>query len=62
MLPDLCVYRMDPDSVKSTLQNLAFGNVLAAAARDYKKVLPSFSFLFFFLIFINSFSFDLLGF
>ncbi|KAL8147719.1 thioredoxin domain-containing protein PLP3B-like isoform X1 [Apium graveolens] len=28
---------MDPDSVKSTLQNLAFGNVLAAAARDYKK-------------------------
>ncbi|GER27990.1 thioredoxin domain-containing protein [Striga asiatica] len=28
---------MDPDSVKSTLSNLAFGNVLAAAARDYKK-------------------------
>ncbi|KAL7144196.1 hypothetical protein ABFS83_08G242800 [Erythranthe nasuta] len=30
---------MDPDSVKSTLSNLAFGNVLAAAARDYKKEL-----------------------
>ena len=29
---------MDPDAVKSTLSNLAFGNVLAAAARDYKKV------------------------
>ncbi|KAG9135803.1 hypothetical protein Leryth_002524 [Lithospermum erythrorhizon] len=28
---------MDPDSVKSTLSTLAFGNVLAAAARDYKK-------------------------
>ncbi|CAA0834009.1 Thioredoxin domain-containing protein PLP3B [Striga hermonthica] len=28
---------MDPDSVKSTLSNLAFGNVLAAAARDYQK-------------------------
>jgi hypothetical protein len=28
---------MDPDTVKSTLSNLAFGNVLAAAARDYKK-------------------------
>ncbi|XVF62097.1 hypothetical protein PTKIN_Ptkin08bG0190100 [Pterospermum kingtungense] len=28
---------MDPDSVKSTLSNLAFGNVMAAAARDYKK-------------------------
>ncbi|KAG2257746.1 hypothetical protein Bca52824_077040 [Brassica carinata] len=28
---------MDPDAVKSTLSNLAFGNVLAAAARDYKK-------------------------
>ncbi|KAF4387016.1 hypothetical protein G4B88_024588 [Cannabis sativa] len=28
---------MDPDSVKSTLQNLAFGNVMAAAARDYQK-------------------------
>uniref|UniRef100_A0A453QXN9 Uncharacterized protein n=1 Tax=Aegilops tauschii subsp. strangulata TaxID=200361 RepID=A0A453QXN9_AEGTS len=29
---------MDPDEVKSKLQGLAFGNVLAAAARDYKKV------------------------
>ncbi|KAF8050522.1 hypothetical protein N665_1946s0002 [Sinapis alba] len=28
---------MDPDAVKSTLSNLAFGNVLAEAARDYKK-------------------------
>ncbi|KAL8506168.1 hypothetical protein ACS0TY_017149 [Phlomoides rotata] len=30
---------MDPDSVKSTLSNLAFGNVMAAAARDYQKEL-----------------------
>ncbi|GLT82743.1 hypothetical protein SLE2022_010940 [Rubroshorea leprosula] len=30
---------MDPNSVKSTLSNLAFGNVMAAAARDYKKEL-----------------------
>lgn len=30
---------MDPNSVKSTLSNLAFGNVMAAAARDYQKVL-----------------------
>ncbi|CAA0833347.1 Unknown protein [Striga hermonthica] len=30
---------MDPDSVKSTLSGLAFGNVLAAAARDYQKLL-----------------------
>lgn len=29
---------MDPNSVKSTLSNLAFGNVMAAAARDYQKV------------------------
>lgn len=29
---------MDPDSVKSTLTNLAFGNVMAAAARNYQKV------------------------
>lgn len=29
---------MDPDTVKSTLTNLAFGNVMAAAARDYQKV------------------------
>ena len=29
---------MDPDAVKSTLSNLAFGNVIAAAARDYQKV------------------------
>lgn len=29
---------MNPDSVKSTLSNLAFGNVMAAAARDYQKV------------------------
>ncbi|PPD99785.1 hypothetical protein GOBAR_DD03191 [Gossypium barbadense] len=28
---------MDPNSVKSTLSNLAFENVMAAAARDYKK-------------------------
>ncbi|KAK4360531.1 hypothetical protein RND71_019483 [Anisodus tanguticus] len=28
---------MDQDSVKSTLSNLAFGNVMAAAARDYQK-------------------------
>lgn len=32
---------MDPDSVKSTLSNLAFGNVMAAAARDYQKELLS---------------------
>ncbi|KAK1300534.1 hypothetical protein QJS10_CPB13g00184 [Acorus calamus] len=32
---------MDPDSVKSTLQGLAFGNVMAAAARDYQKELLS---------------------
>lgn len=31
-------WKMDPDSVKSTLSNLAFGNVMAAAARDYQKV------------------------
>ncbi|XP_004509487.2 thioredoxin domain-containing protein PLP3B-like [Cicer arietinum] len=31
--------KMDPDTVKSTLTNLAFGNVIAAAARDYKKEL-----------------------
>ncbi|KAK4259968.1 hypothetical protein QN277_003148 [Acacia crassicarpa] len=30
---------MDPDTVKSTLSNLAFGNVIAAAARDYQKEL-----------------------
>jgi hypothetical protein len=29
---------MDPNTVKSTLSNLAFGNVMAAAARDYQKV------------------------
>ena len=29
---------MDPNAVKSTLSNLAFGNVMAAAARDYQKV------------------------
>lgn len=34
----ILVLKMDPDTVKSTLSNLAFGNVLAAAARDYKKV------------------------
>ncbi|XP_050383327.1 thioredoxin domain-containing protein PLP3A-like [Argentina anserina] len=32
---------MDPDAVKSTLQNLAFGNVMAAAARNYQKELLS---------------------
>ncbi|KAL6875800.1 hypothetical protein ACP4OV_013313, partial [Aristida adscensionis] len=30
-------WKMDPDTVKSTLSNLAFGNVIAAAARDYQK-------------------------
>ena len=49
---------MDPDSVKSTLSNLAFGNVMAAAARDYQKVcvcvllfssLCNFFFIFFFI-------------
>lgn len=49
--------KMDPDSVKSTLSNLAFGNVMAAAARDYQKVcvcvllfnsLCNFFFLYFF--------------
>ncbi|KAL6521613.1 hypothetical protein OROGR_018182 [Orobanche gracilis] len=29
---------MDFDSVKSTLSNLAFGNVMADAARDYQKI------------------------
>ncbi|GFP88409.1 thioredoxin domain-containing protein plp3a [Phtheirospermum japonicum] len=28
---------MDPEQTKSTFSNLAFGNVLAAAARDYQK-------------------------
>uniref|UniRef100_A0A7N0TNF1 Thioredoxin domain-containing protein n=1 Tax=Kalanchoe fedtschenkoi TaxID=63787 RepID=A0A7N0TNF1_KALFE len=28
---------MNPDAVKSTLSNLNFGNVMAAAARDYQK-------------------------
>jgi hypothetical protein len=32
---------MDPDAVKSTLSNLAYGNVIAAAARDYQKVAHS---------------------
>ncbi|KAG7034123.1 Thioredoxin domain-containing protein PLP3B, partial [Cucurbita argyrosperma subsp. argyrosperma] len=31
--------KMDPNTVKSTLSNLAFGNVMAAAARDYQKEL-----------------------
>uniref|UniRef100_A0A2P2KDD2 Thioredoxin domain-containing protein PLP3B n=1 Tax=Rhizophora mucronata TaxID=61149 RepID=A0A2P2KDD2_RHIMU len=30
---------MDPNSVKSTLSNLAFGNVMAAVAHDYQKEL-----------------------
>ena len=30
--------KMDPDSFRSTLSTLAFGNVMAAAARDYQKV------------------------
>ncbi|XP_043718963.1 thioredoxin domain-containing protein PLP3A-like [Telopea speciosissima] len=30
---------MDPDAVKSKLSNLAFGNVMAAAARNYQKEL-----------------------
>uniref|UniRef100_A0A7N0SX47 Thioredoxin domain-containing protein n=1 Tax=Kalanchoe fedtschenkoi TaxID=63787 RepID=A0A7N0SX47_KALFE len=29
--------KMNPDAVKSTLSNLNFGNVMAAAARDYQK-------------------------
>lgn len=33
----LLIEKMDPDSVKTTLSNLAFGNVMAAAARDYQK-------------------------
>ncbi|KAI3692285.1 hypothetical protein L6452_32099 [Arctium lappa] len=33
----ITVIDMDPDSVKSTMQNLAFGNVMAAAARNYQK-------------------------
>ncbi|WJX74841.1 Thioredoxin domain-containing protein plp3a [Trifolium repens] len=28
---------MNPDAVKSTLTNLAFGNVIVAAARNYQK-------------------------
>ncbi|QHN82061.1 hypothetical protein HN51_058738 [Arachis hypogaea] len=32
-------FEMDPNAVKSTLSNLAFGNVMAAAARDYQKEL-----------------------
>ncbi|KAJ0735027.1 putative Thioredoxin-like superfamily [Helianthus annuus] len=28
---------MNPDSVKLTLQTLAYGNVMVAAARDYQK-------------------------
>ncbi|XP_031093760.1 thioredoxin domain-containing protein PLP3A [Ipomoea triloba] len=32
---------MDPNSVKSTLSTLAFGNVMAAAARDYQKEILS---------------------
>ncbi|RVX05701.1 Thioredoxin domain-containing protein PLP3B [Vitis vinifera] len=36
-LPNIALKKMDPDSVKSTLSNLAFGNVMAAAARDYQK-------------------------
>ncbi|PWA66811.1 phosducin-like protein [Artemisia annua] len=31
--------KMNPDTVKSTLQTLAYGNVMAAAARDYQKEL-----------------------
>lgn len=42
---------MDTDSVKSTLQNLAFGNVLAAAARDYKKVFHYSAFILFMYLF-----------
>lgn len=38
MIRFLADRKMDPDAVKSTLSNLAFGNVIAAAARDYKKV------------------------
>lgn len=30
--------KMDPDSFRSRLSSLAFGNVIAAAARDYQKV------------------------
>ncbi|KAL1338312.1 hypothetical protein AAHE18_10G203000 [Arachis hypogaea] len=35
----LCGSKMDPNAVKSTLSNLAFGNIMAAAARDYQKEL-----------------------
>ena len=49
---------MDPDSVKSTLSNLAFGNVMAAAARDYQKVCVcsplQFTLQFFFFLYIFS--------
>ncbi|MCI12688.1 thioredoxin domain-containing protein PLP3A, partial [Trifolium medium] len=34
---DVPVLKMNPDAVKSTLTNLAFGNVIAAAARNYQK-------------------------
>ncbi|CBI22351.3 unnamed protein product, partial [Vitis vinifera] len=37
IVASLVIEKMDPDSVKSTLSNLAFGNVMAAAARDYQK-------------------------
>jgi hypothetical protein len=37
---------MDPDAVKSTLSNLAFGNVIAAAARDLQKVTDFFPTIF----------------
>ncbi|KAA8531916.1 hypothetical protein F0562_006367 [Nyssa sinensis] len=30
---------MDPNSEKSTVSNLAFGNIMATAARDYQKEL-----------------------
>lgn len=50
---------MDPDSVKSTLSNLAFGNVMAAAARDYQKVPLSFS-SFFHLRTVSSLALSLL--
>ena len=48
---------MDPDSVKSTLSNLAFGNVMAAAARDYQKVCVcsplQFTLQFYFILFFH---------
>lgn len=40
---------MDPEGFKSKMSNLNFGNVMAAAARDYQKV--------FLLLLLQSFTF-----